>query len=125
MREPQPQQIDLIRVLNATAGVNDALETYRRAIEDPKRHDRIVLDSQCRYCFYVSRRIGGAAVTQALCAGCGKVMTFGNTSTDLLCQSCAKLSGLCRHCGADVNGKMRRKINLPLPPTPTASTEDK
>jgi predicted RNA-binding Zn-ribbon protein involved in translation (DUF1610 family) len=76
--------------------------------DQKERHEA----QECPLCFYVSSRIGGAAMTTSNCAGCNKEMDFGSTYVDLLCPECAKALGLCKHCGADLDLKGRRKLDL-------------
>lgn len=75
---------------------------------DPEKRDRLA-DSQCIRCWYQESRIGGAAITHSPCGICGKEMSFANTNTDTLCKECAMGAALCRHCGADVQLRPRRK----------------
>jgi len=70
-------------------------------------------DALCPVCHYEKSRIGGAACTSAQCAFCQTVLHCGNTNIDVMCKDCAKQAGLCRHCGADLNLKNRRKLVLP------------
>ena len=59
---------------------------------------------------YLADRIGGAVMTDRQCGLCGTLMHFGNTNTDVLCPACAKENLLCKHCGADIDLKNRRKL---------------
>lgn len=71
-------------------------------------------DGQCRYCYYLSSKIGGAAMTRGACGICGKERTFGSTCVDVLCKECADRYSLCVHCGADRELRpRRRKPELP------------
>lgn len=66
-------------------------------------------DTECKFCrFIVPERNGGAAITMAECAICGKHMTFGNPNVDKLCPECAVENHLCKHCGGDVIMRHRR-----------------
>lgn len=67
----------------------------------------------CDYHFYYANsRIGGAAMTMSHCGICGVGMMFGSTATDKLCRGCAEQHGLCIRCGADLEGKERRKVKF-------------
>lgn len=77
----------------------------------------------CPLCYYESSRIGAAAITTAQCGLCDEQLLSGNTNIDVLCQSCALQTGLCKHCGADVNLVNRRKRELPKP-TPTKECDE-
>lgn len=74
---------------------------------DPEKHNR-VQSCLCRMCYYGSR-IGGAAITAEACMCCGEEQTYGSTNTDALCLNCAKTTGLCKHCGADIELRVRRQ----------------
>ena len=84
-----------------------------RVTEDSRRKQRLA-EQECVICFEGSR-IGGSAVTKWTCAFCGKQGWAGNTAVDVLCQDCATEHGLCKHCGADIDLKNRRKRDLPEP----------
>lgn len=88
--------------------MRDILEEYKCVIDDPERTDRLE-DQQCQVCYYGSR-IGGAAITTTECGICGVEMTFGNTNVDILCERCAREKNVCKHCGADMEYKNRRKL---------------
>ncbi len=84
--------------------------TMRYAVNfanDPQKKERLE-KGECRYCFYVPNRIGGASCTFRPCGICGDQIGSGNTCIDKLCKGCGKKHELCRHCGADVNLRPRR-----------------
>lgn len=59
---------------------------------------------ECRYCYYVNKeRVGGAAITIVNCQGCNTKMSFGNTCTDTLCETCATERKLCKRCGGKID----------------------
>lgn len=106
--------IDLSLVLSANhfarESVDGCASRALAALSDPKRKERLE-KPECICCFYIrTPRIGGAAMTTQPCGKCEQNMMFGSTSTDMLCPDCAKKLKLCRHCGADLNLKDRRKI---------------
>ena len=101
--------LSLDDVNNRTACNQMAMKDYRRAAADADREARLKA-SQCRRCFYVSGRIGGAMMTTKPCRSCGVEMHFGSTCTDALCKGCADKLRLCRHCAADLEDKDRRKL---------------
>lgn len=84
------------------------LEYIKRYLEDPEKKERIK-EQECVCCYY-SSKIGGAAMTQTQCGLCEKEMYFGSTCVDALCQECAKNNKLCKHCGADMEYKTRKKL---------------
>lgn len=83
------------------------LERAATFLLDPQKEKRIQAQL-CIPCFYVER-IGGATMTFQDCADCGVEQCFGSTDTDMLCLTCARKNVLCRHCGGDINMKVRRK----------------
>lgn len=101
-------KVDLLSVANRTFTNRFRLDHYRRVLDDPERDARREAQ-QCVCCHY-GGRIGGAMMTRQQCALCDEVMRFGSTSVDVLCLECARRHRLCRHCGADVEGKQRRKL---------------
>jgi hypothetical protein len=71
------------------------------------------VQGECKFCFYVhNSRIGGAACTSGICGLCDEKVHSGNTCLDKLCLRCAKERGLCKHCGGDLEGKNRRKVDF-------------
>ena len=64
----------------------------------------------CIFCYYlVPDRIGGCAITSTECGICDNEITFGSTNVDKICPECSKENGLCKHCGADIELKQKRK----------------
>ena len=114
-------KVDSSAISWETSRGKDRIAYYRKMLknadEDPKRDERLRA-CECILCFYEKSRIGGAACTQTQCAFCDKVLYSGNTNIDRMCPECAKATGLCKHCGADIDYKNRRKRELPTP-TPT------
>jgi hypothetical protein len=84
------------------------IESAVRMAED-KEKDKRLQKQECQSCFY-GPRIGGRAMTTALCAICGELMTFSSTCKDKLCPTCAREHGLCKHCGADIDLKNRTEL---------------
>ena len=79
--------------------------------EDPRKKERLA-EGVCVICFYRGGRIGGARLTFGECAFCENPLSSGNTCIDVTCKPCALEKGLCCQCGADVNLKVRRKVDL-------------
>ena len=100
--------VDLNSVLNQTYLNQSRLEHCRRIIDDPEKDARREAQ-QCVCCHY-GGRIGGSMMTRQQCGMCDEVMRFGSTCADVLCLECARRHRLCRHCGADAEGKSRRKL---------------
>jgi len=84
-----------------------AIDFADRLRTDPEHHNRVQA-GLCRMCYYGSH-IGGQAITTEPCMCCGKEQTYSSTATDILCRDCAKETGLCKRCGGDREGKIRRK----------------
>jgi hypothetical protein len=109
VREPIRRKVDLSSVQDA-AGRNAAvLASYREALDDARRPERLQA-AQCRLCFYARGRVGGASTTSALCGLCDAETRFVSTCVDALCLGCALARKLCRHCGSDVDDRQRRKL---------------
>lgn len=70
---------------------------------DPDKKKRINESHECRYCYYISSRIGGSAITTVICANCDEELLFGNTCVDILCDKCAEKLKLCKHCGQKID----------------------
>lgn len=82
-----------------------------RAQHDPAKKARLE-KQECVACFYSGSRIGGATVTTRQCGLCDESLLSGNTNVDVLCVGCARRAQLCRHCGADIDLKNRRKRDI-------------
>lgn len=108
-------KIDAPKVVNSTfyakKRIADTIKLANKFTNDPDRITRLE-KSECPVCYYIDARIGGAMMTTVQCALCDEIMQFPSTNTDILCDACAKRTGLCKHCGADVNVKNRRKFDF-------------
>jgi ribosomal protein S27E len=82
------------------------LALAERIRSDSEKKDRIEA-CLCKACHYFSQ-LGGAAITNRECAGCGKDQTFGSTATDALCLDCANTHSLCKRCGGDREMRVKR-----------------
>lgn len=87
--------------------LKETLEHSDNLRNDPDKKERIEAH-ECVVCFYGSR-FGGAAMTEQDCMSCGEEQLYSSTATDVLCNKCAKDNNLCKHCGADIELKQRRK----------------
>jgi hypothetical protein len=109
--ERKRRGMDAVSMQRATHVSRGRMESILKLAEnftrDPEREKRVE-DCLCKSCFYVSR-VGGAAITQEPCMCCGEMQTYGSTNTDALCLSCARETGLCKHCGGDRELRTRRK----------------
>lgn len=102
------KKFDLDDILFMTRMQKYRLASYKQIIEDANKKER-QSSKECVICYYDSK-IGGAAMTSANCKICDATMTFGSTNVDKLCKKCASEHALCRHCGADINLKQRKKM---------------
>ena len=104
-------EIDRCSIERANGRANIHVETIvRRAkdyTEDPRRNQRLDA-AECVACHY-RMRVGGATTTRRPCGICGRTIRSPNTDIGVMCAECAKANGLCKHCGADVELKTRRK----------------
>ena len=57
-------------------------------------------------------------MTTRPCAICHKDVLYGSTCTDVLCDECAKLHDLCKHCGADRELRRNRRKFAWITPEP-------
>lgn len=114
MREIRKSKIDAVSITNRTyvqkCCADSIIERANMMQQDHERIERLA-KSECVVCYvpYGSGRAGGAMCTSQECAFCDTVLHSGNTCIDVLCIPCAKANGLCKHCGADVDLKQRRK----------------
>ena len=111
-REPYKQTFDLVSCLRATDALNAIVESAKKLVEDADQSKRLE-ELRCRACHYQRSRAGGTVTTRAICGGCDAIVRSGNTVVDLLCRDCAKHHAACRHCGASLNERMRRKLSTP------------
>lgn len=120
------RRVDKVSIERANDSHKQSIAYYRKMLEgfdkDPQRAERLAA-TLCHSCFYNQSRIGGASCTSEQCAFCDTVLHSGNTNVDVMCQECAKKTGLCRHCGCDMDLKNRRNRELPTPTPPLEETD--
>lgn len=101
------QHLMVSRTHIAKQRVEDTLRRAREIESDMRRMAR--RESQnCKACFYFPA-MGGAAITTQPCMSCGRPEQYGSTNTDALCLACAQESGLCKHCGGNLEMHERRR----------------
>lgn len=89
--------------------IKDTIDKAGNVKDDIYKKER--LDKQeCKSCFYIRSKIGGASMTRSSCAICNKSTMYGSTCIDILCEDCAKAHKLCKHCGGDMEDRNRRKL---------------
>ncbi len=112
----KPQAMNIANMVYATERSKDRVKQFMdlaaRITADSERSERKT-KQECVACFYIVGRIGGAAITKRPCMSCGLDQMYGSTNTDVLCIECAHKHNLCKHCGGDVDMKVRRK-NWPV-----------
>lgn len=86
----------------------DVVKLAKKVTEDPDKELRLV-NNLCKRCAYTNT-IAGQAFTSYQCGICEQEQIYHNTSTPVLCLKCAKQHNLCVGCGADLNGKIRKKL---------------
>ena len=93
--------IDKVKALDSGARNKRVVISYIKKVEnftrDPLLSERKE-ESLCKYCKYLSDRIGCDVMTEKTCDCCGKKMMFPNSCVDDLCVCCAKRHGHCKHC---------------------------
>lgn len=97
----------------AKSAVNTWISLASRVIDDDEKSERLERNL-CKACHYAPYRVGGACIVTRPCMCCGKVETYPSTNTDVLCAECAVAGELCKHCGGDINMRVRRK-EWPVP----------
>lgn len=106
-------KFDNEKLVHATSTANCRMkDIITRAFlvhSDPDNRRRINDEHKCVVCFYLSSRIGGAAMTTQPCGICNTPVLYASTNTDSLCFSCALDHKLCKHCGADIDLNPNRK----------------
>lgn len=113
-KRPPKTDAQLLRDINDESfmnkkQLNEIVESARRAEEDADQTERLKA-RECKLCFYIRKhRIGGAAMTDAECQGCQKVMGFSSTATDKFCRDCSDKYRVCTRCGADMELASRRR----------------
>lgn len=70
------------------------------AYDQDRRRVARQAQQQCRACFYMYRRIGGAALTPFTCTVCGQEAIAATTAIPCLCADCAHTQAWCAICGA-------------------------
>lgn len=114
--EQKPQTMNEGTMIGATERAQQQVKEWIRHAEevrtDARKHEREA-KLECKACFY-SSRIGGSAIVFRPCMSCGSREGYGSTNTDVLCENCARLGDLCKHCGGDCYMNTRRK-QWPVP----------
>lgn len=72
-----------------------------------KRREQRLEKHECKVCFYLKSRIGGAAITKKSCNVCGNAVVHATTCTGVACKECAEALHICTHCGGDLDGRTR------------------
>ena len=102
------RNFDLTSCINRTFANKQRLTKYAEIILDINKKERID-NQECKICFYLPS-VGGCAITTSYCSICEKELIFPNTNVDILCLGCAQEKRVCKHCGADINDKLRKKL---------------
>lgn len=88
--------------------VDAHLKLMGDTINDSRRAERLK-KHECKACFYIRGKLGGAAMTHRACGICGEDQLYSNTNTDVLCRDCAVKHNLCKHCGGDLDMRPKRR----------------
>lgn len=100
--EYPPKKFSLATVIHASGMNNSHMRDFRKKIDnfddDPNKKARLE-KRECKFCFYVRGRIGGAAMTTKLCDCCAVGVLYGSTCTGSVCKDCSKEYRVCTHCG--------------------------
>lgn len=113
--EQQSYKMSEVRIIRATEDAKERANHYNDMVNkfntDIYRKERLYLHI-CKSCYYLTFHIGGAMTTNRKCDICSEVQTYRSTYTDVLCKACAIKYKLCKHCGGDIEMKIRRKPYL-------------
>jgi hypothetical protein len=110
-----PMSMTISNMVWQTERAKDAYNHYQKLAEAMKTdNDKIarLRSHECISCYYTGKiggRIGGSAMTHKACMCCGQDQLYSSTNTDALCMTCAQKCDLCKHCGGDVQMRVRRK----------------
>lgn len=102
------RDITLSSIRTQTYLQNKRVEQAKKLVEDPQRAERLVA-CMCVCCFYIPR-VGGAAMTSWDCGMCDFMGLHSSTAAPILCLPCAERRKLCRWCGADIDLRLRAKL---------------
>lgn len=108
MSDLSKRKFDLCNVLTSTSWAQEYVDKCKLIVEDPDKVLRLEAQ-ECVVCFYNSR-LGSAVVTDRPCCLCEIMLYCGSSCIDRLCKDCAEKYKLCKHCGADINLRNRRKF---------------
>jgi hypothetical protein len=106
------RKMDMVAMVRATNQANYYIQDLMKKaakVQSDTDGDCRLAKQECKACFYVYGKIGGAAMTTSACGLCGKPMVFGSTCVDAVCPECAKAHKLCKHCGGDLEMRKGRK----------------
>ena len=113
--ELKPKRIDLGTIANANIFAKNHIKDMEERLEkyktDPQKEHRLQIHF-CKHCYYIMTFGGGCVCTTIPCTVCGKLLYSGSTVNNMLCPDCARRNQLCARCGADINLKGRRKLEL-------------
>lgn len=87
----------------------NGMKRYRRpsALEEKQREACRL----CRVCCYLrGGRIGGAAMTNYVCASCGNERMWNSTAVPAMCDACSDVNRICQQCYGDRDAE-RVKLN--------------
>ncbi|MBM5783156.1 MAG: hypothetical protein FJ368_07055 [Pelagibacterales bacterium] len=91
--------------------IKKTLQLAKNLQEDPQKQERIK-NCTCLVCWYRSGGMHTNSFVHTNCKSCNKDLQFVNSNTDEVCIDCAKEHKLCKHCGADIEYKERRKQRI-------------
>jgi len=87
--------------------IKNALELADNLRNDPNKKER-KCQNLCLLCYYQERGMHTNASVTTDCKICSDKMYFGSSDIDKIDDVCAKIYGLCKHCGCDIEYKERR-----------------
>ncbi len=100
---------DFKRQTERTAGYfHERMKRFQKAFNDSDKDKRLA-SQECKECFYLAGKIGGAAMSESTCVVCGCDIRSGSTCVDYVCKKCAVAHNLCVACGGDLDMKTGRR----------------
>ena len=107
---PKLDLYEINRLTSRSKSYAQDFEKRARLFLDDAEQEKRLAEQLCKFCYYVSSWIGGAAMTEANCGLCDKTTMYSSTNVDVVCKSCAESHKLCVHCGSDMQFRNRRKL---------------
>ena len=91
----------IVQTLNSEALNKRVIEKMKADLlnveQDPMKTERLI-DGECISCYYLNSGIGTSNMIAKPCKNCDKIMMFGSSYINRICNDCAKKLSLCKRC---------------------------